>query len=337
MKRLVLSVTTAAAVAVSALGAGLLAPSAMADGGLTVAIASAGTKKVDVSWADGTALASGPFDAYLVTLDNDADTTPDVADRSRFVDPAATLETRFEDLNANTTYYASVYAVDFTTTGFDVVPATGQPADTPLGTDTGLYTPLTMSASATKVLSGKTITLSGTLTDSTGAALAGRTVTVLRDDYPQFGGAVEETVFTDGAGKWTYTSPALTANTWFWAEFRASDQVGGWTGRIAVEVRKKISIAVAPSTTVPSNTTLKFTGKLLGTNPAYLAGVNVYLQRLQGGTWGSIKAATLDEATGEYSVNFKPSATADGKYRIFSGMGPAYADSWSKAKSITVN
>ena len=73
MKRLAVVLATTGLMATS-LGVGAFAQPAFADGGLAVSIEAAGTKKVDVSWADGSGL-TGPFDAYLVTLDNDSDAT----------------------------------------------------------------------------------------------------------------------------------------------------------------------------------------------------------------------------------------------------------------------
>ncbi len=338
MKRLVSAVATTGLLAAS-LGVGVLSqPAFAADGGLTVSINSAGTKKVVVTWVDGLALASGPFDAYLVTLDNDANVVPADADRSRFVDDGASpLEARFEDLNSNTSYFAAVYAVDFTDSGYSIVTATGQGAGTPLGVDNGSYSPLTIKSSAATALSGNAVTISGTLEDDANQPLPNKTVNVLYDVYPQFGGAVELQATTDSSGNWNLTSPALTENTWFWAEYRPTGDVGGWTGRVLVEVRKKISASVTPGLTVAAGTSVKFSGNL-NSDPSYLddAAVTACLQRLEAGKWGKLFCRPIDP-NGDYTLTFKPGPGADGKYRVFSGMGPAYADSWSKVKKLVVN
>ena len=333
MKRLAV-VLAATGLLATSLGVGALAQPAFADGGLTVTIEAAGTKKVEVSWADGTALASGPFDAYLVTLDNDSDSTAAIADRSRFVDDAADRSVRFEDLNANTTYYAKVYAVDYQADAVVVVPPTGQDPGTALGSATGAYSPLTISLSRATVMSGGTVVVSGTLTDNAGAPIPGATVQVTDDAYPAGNLPLPRNVTTNADGRWSFTSNPLTINTQFWAEYRPASGVGGWTGRFGVEVRKAISVAVTPGLTVNAGTQVKFSGKL-GGNATYLSGVQACLQKLTG-TWKTIKCTSAaDDAS--YHVGFKPGPAADGKYRIWSGMGPAHADSWSKAKKLTVN
>jgi hypothetical protein len=333
VKRFAVVVATAGLLATSL---GLSGPSALAAGALNLSIDSAGTKKVDVSWDDASSIVTPAFDAYLVTLDNDSTSTPGTADRSRFVQAAGTRVVQFEDLNSNTTYYASVYAVDFNDTGFTIVPADGADPDTALDTAGGRYTPLTIKSNTTTVLSGKTVTLSGTLRDDVGDPIANANVTMLYDVYPQFGGSTPKVVKTDASGRWSVTSPTLTANTWFWAEYQATGDVGGWTGRILVEVRKKISVTVTPGLTVNAGDTVKFDGKVQG-NPDFLddAPVKVCLQRLEGGNWKKLLCRSL-AANGGYTLSFKPGANADGKYRVFSGMGPAYADSWSRTKKLVV-
>ena len=333
MKRLAVVLATTGLVATS-LGVGALAQPAFAEGDLIVTIEPAGTKKVDVSWADGSTLTDGPFDAYLVTLDNDTDSTATTADRSRFVDDAADRAVRFEDLNANTTYYAKVYAVDYQADAVVVVPPTGQGPGTALGSATGAYSPLTISLSRATVVSGGTVVVSGTLTDNAGAPISGATVQVTDDEHPAGSLPLPRNVVTNADGVWSFTSAPLTINTQFWAEYRPSSGVGGWTGRLTVEVRKAISVSVAPGTTVNAGTQVKFSGKL-GGDPAYFGGVQACLQKLTG-TWKTIKCTPV-EPTGDYLVSFKPGSAADGKYRIWSGMGPAYADSWSKTKKLTVN
>jgi hypothetical protein len=37
-----------------------------------------------------------------------------------------------------------------------------------------------------------------------------------------------------------------------------------------------------------------------------------------------------------YVLRLKPGAKADGKYRVYSGLGPAYADSRSRPVKITI-
>jgi hypothetical protein len=336
VKRLAVVLATTGLVATS-LGVGALAQPAFAEGDLIVTIEPAGTKKVDVSWADGSTLADGPFDAYLVTLDNDLNATAADADRSRFVDDAADRSVRFEDLNANTTYYAKVYAVDYQADAVAVVPAIGQDPETALGSTTGAYSPLTISLSRATVVSGGTVVVSGTLTDNTGAPISGATVQVTDDEYPAGSLPLPRNVVTNDNGVWSFTSDPLTINTQFWAEYRPASGVGGWTGRLTVEVRTKISVQVTPGLTVNAGTNVKFSGNVNG-NPEFLddASVKVCLQRLEGGTWRKLFCSAI-EPNGDYLLTLKsPGAKADGKYRVFSGMGPAYADSWSPTKKLVV-
>ncbi len=110
---------------------------------------------------------------------------------------------------------------------------------------------MTLNASAGTVLTGGSVTISGKLTGTTLPA----TVHVLWDEYPQFGGVLEDTVQTDSNGNWLYTFPSLTESTWFFAEHRAGpDSVGGWTGRTLVEVRKRITASVDPGLRVRAGT-----------------------------------------------------------------------------------
>jgi hypothetical protein len=335
VKRVAVVFASAGLVATT-LGVGALTQSAFAVDSFTPAMSAAGAKKVAVDWAHSPVLAadaaSAPFDALFVTLDNDLGATPTTADRVHIVDSSAT-STQFDDINSSTTYYASVFAIDYDATGFTIVPPTGGAADTPLGTVTGDYSPLTIASSSSLVLSGKTVTLSGRVKTSDDPLSK---VIVSRDPYPQFGGAEQEPVVPDANGNWTFTSPELTENTWFWAEYDDADGVGGWTSRINVDVRKKMSLSVSPGLTVDAGTSVTFSGDTKG-DPTFLddATVKVCLQHLEGGSWAK-KFCKPVEADGHYTLTFKPGANADGKYRAWSGMGPAYANSWSATRKLVV-
>ena len=336
VKRLIATIVTTGLLA-TGLGIGM-APPAQAIGDLGVAIASAGTKKAIVTWDDGTAFASAAFDAYWVTLDNDVDVAPEDASRAKFVPVANARSVTFSDLSSNTTYHTSVYAVDYTETGYSIVPAADQnPAGDALGRASGVDTPMTLKVSATTVLTGKSVTISGTVKD---ADVYPATVHLLWDAYPQFGGTQEVTRQTDDNGRWSFTSSALTESTWFFAEHRAdADSVGGWTGRTLVEVRKRISASVDPGLRVNAGTAVTFSGKV-GGNATYLDDsgqvAKACLQKLEGGTWRKRFCETINIVNGNYSLTFKPGSNAGGKYRVFSGMGPAYAASWSKTKKLTI-
>jgi hypothetical protein len=244
----------------------------------------------------------------------------------------------FDDLSAGTTYYFNLYAVDYTATGIDIVPATGDPAGTPIGYVAAEGSTLTINASADVVLSAGTVTVSGTLTGDSGPR-DGESVTVESDPFPFEGdGWLQTTATTNAAGNWS-KSFTPTINTRYRA-FYTTVGIGGWTRNVTVEVRKKITVTVEPGNTVTGGTQLRFRGQLPGDptfyqQPIAEETVKVCLQRLTGGVWaGSIKCEPVN-VDGSYVIRHTPGATA--KYRVFSGMGPAFADSWSKAKRITVN
>jgi hypothetical protein len=300
-----------------------------------------GVKKAKAMWSDATDQTATPFDAYLVTVDDDSTNGAFEADRSRFVDDAALdLSAQFDDLSVGTKYYVNLYAVDFTGTDVVVVPPSGGDDGAPLDSFIAEGSTLTIVNDLDVVLAGNTVTVSGTLTGDAGA-LEGEPVTVQQDPYPFDGDWQSTTVNTTTDGKWS-KGFAPPINTRYRALYEPAEGIGGWTRNVTVEVRKKITVALDPGATVSSGTTIKYSGKL-GGDPAFFQppasdpAVKACLQRLVGGTWsGSIKCVTV-EANGTYLLKHKPGADQDGKYRIFSGMGPYYADSWSKAKNIKVN
>lgn len=331
MKRFAITLAVCV-LATSSLGAAT-AQAATPANSASLTVAPAGTKKAEATWADWKVLQpTVVFDAYWVTADDDGSFTPFTADRGRFVDDAASRSVIFDDLNAGTTYYFAVYAIDYTNDGPVVVPPTGTAASTPIGYYAAAGSTLTINASRVVVPTGKPTTLYGILTDSNGAPIPGGSIKVTRDVYPYGDGAVSDTVQIADGGKWSQSYTPLI-NTRYAATYAPPTGIGGWTRVVTVEVRKKISIAVDPGTTVAGGTNVTFTGTL-GGDPALLTGVQACLQRLAG-SWGSLKCVDVD-ANGSYLLKFSPGTSADGKYRVYSGMGQAYADSWSRTKTLTV-
>ena len=319
-----------------ALGTGVASADAPANtAGLVVS--PAGTKKAEASWSDWKSIEPGAvFDAYWVTADDDSNFTPFTADRGRFVDDTAARSVVFDDLNAGTTYFFAVYAVDYTTAGVVVVPPPGGDASTPIGYNAAAGSTLTINASKSVVPAGKPADIYGALTDALGAPIAGAQVQITRDEYP-FGAGVTSNVATDANGKWAQPfSPVI--NTRYSATYTPANGIGGWTRVVTVEARKKISVAVSPGTTVAAVDTVRFTGQV-SADPAYLddsgSMAKICLQRLTA-KWGSLKCVAINP-DGSYLLKFQPGASADGKYRVFSGMGPAYGDSWLRTKTLTVN
>lgn len=331
MKRLAV-VLAATGLVATALGTGVASAAAPANAA-SLTVAPAGTKKAETTWSDWKIIEPGAaFDAYWIIADDDSNFTPFTADRGRFVDDAGTRSVIFDDLNAGTTYYFAVYAVDYTNDGVTVVPPAGGNASTPIGYAVAAGSTLTINASKSVVPAGKPVDIYGSLLDPLGAPLPGAQISVTRDEYP-FGAAVSSNIATDTNGKWSQAfSPA--ANTRYSATYTPATGIGGWTRVVTVEARKKISIAVDPGTTVVAGTVVKFTGTL-GGDPAFFSSVQACLQRLDG-KWGSLKCVDVD-ASGAYLLKFAPGAAGSGKYRVFSGMGPAYGDSWSRSKTLTVN
>ncbi|MEO8330502.1 MAG: fibronectin type III domain-containing protein, partial [Candidatus Nanopelagicales bacterium] len=284
---------------------------------VNLAVTNDGIKKAAASWD---AWSTGPaFDAYLVTADDDSSNGPFAADRSRYVDDAASRSVTFDDLTSGTTYFFRVYAVDYTDTGVNVVPPTGEPANTPIGIIAAEGSTLTIVTSADTVLSGKNLVVSGNLTGDAGARV-GAEVTVESDPYPFDGAWTQVSTTTVAAGRWSHTFNP-TVNTRFRA-FYTQEGIGGWTRNVTVEVRKKISIVVNPGATISAGTQLKYTGKLGGSPslfqpPIADPAVKACLQRFSG-TWRTIKCVAVNQ-DGTYLLKHQPGADQDGKYRIYSG------------------
>ena len=131
----------------------------------------------------------------------------------------------FDDLTAGTTYYFNLYAVDYTDTGVDIVPATGDPAGTPIGYVAAEGSTLTINTSADVVLSGITVTFSAR-SPGTAGPRAGDTVTVESDPFPFEGdGWSPTTTTTNASGNWS-KSFAPTINTRYRA-FYTTVGIGG--------------------------------------------------------------------------------------------------------------
>lgn len=257
----------------------------------------AGTKKAEATWSDWKSIEPGAaFDAYWVVADDDATFTP------------------------------------FTADGVAIVAPSGAGASSPIGYRVAAGSTLTINATKSVVPAGKPVGLYGSLTDGFGAPLEGGDIEVSRDAYPFGDGTVADTVQSDEGGKWSKTYSPLV-NTRYSATYTPADGIGGWTRVVTVEARKKISVALDPGATVAAGSVVKFTGTL-GGDPTLFTGVQACLQRLDG-KWGSLKCVDVD-AAGGYLLKFAPGAAGSGKYRVFSGMGPAYGDSWSRAKTLTV-
>jgi len=304
-------------------------------------VSAGGIKKADATWDDWSLdpLSVAPFDAYLVTADDDNANAGLASDRTKFVAQSDPREVTFDDLTSGTNYYFSVYAIDYTTTGVTIVPPDGTEPGTPVGFVLGEGSDLTINTSPAVILTGNAATISGVLSGDGGRA--GETVSLEADEFPFSGNDwVEVGVATAGGGGAWSRSVSPTINTRYRAFYSDPDGVGAWTRNVAVEVKKKIQISVAPNTTVSAGTQLRYSGTLPGDPSFYqppLAGeeiVRVCLRRA--GSTQSIKCSAVN-AQGEYLIKHTPGVDQDGKYRVTSGMGPAYADSVSRNLRIRVN
>lgn len=308
-------------------------------------------KKAVVTWdaPGGGYTLSGAFDAYLITMDDDDTQSPAPlgADRSRFVDAGDPLSVTFDDLSSATTYYVYVYAIDYTNSGIEVVePTADTTPDTAVGFNSGLGATLTLNGPSSSVLNGSPVNLSGTLTAVGGGPIVGaNTVRVERNPYPTNDNLwVATTVNTTTGGAWAYSDvPSL--NTVYRAFYAPAGtvtqgQVGAWTRNLSVDVRKKMTVKITPGTHINAGTALTFKGKLpaVAGSPSYYTDNNVQaeVQRLVAGTWELVDSKRSD-ADGSYSISITPAANADGRYRVASGLGPAYGDSFTKAHKIVVN
>jgi len=303
-------------------------------------ISAGGIKKAVATWDDWTLSDPAPpaFDAYLVTADDDNANAGLGSDRTKFVDDAGTRSVTFDDLTSGTNYYFSVYAIDYTVTGITIVPPNGTDSGTPIGFVLGEGSDLTITSSGV-VLSGNSATVSGVLSGDGGRV--GETVSLEADVFP-FNGLdwVEiDTVQVGAGGKWS-ASVSPTINTRYRAFYSDPEGVGGWTRNVSVEVKKKLQIGVAPNTTVSAGTQLRYSGTLPGDPSFYqeplAEGTIVKVCLRRAGNTQNIKCSTVN-AQGEYLIKHTPGADQDGKYRVFSGMGPAYADSVSRNLRIRIN
>lgn len=307
-----------------------------------------GAKKAIVTWDDlPTADPTFPaFDVYRVVADRNSDFItsgnpnygPDGAERSKKVALSAAPEVTFSDLSAGRNYHFAVYAIDYTESGEVVVPPAGAEPNTPVGYVLAAGYNLSMSTTKTLVLSGNRAVLSGTLTTANGSPLPGRTITLFRDAYP-FATAEADTnpiaVTTTAGGKWTYNAkPAV--NTRYWARYvPATDSVGGWSKLKKVSVRKVITLHVKPNTTIRAGRQLTFRGKVEA-NPVTVAGLPICWQSTASGSWGGGNCNAKIRLDGTYVIRLTPGPDADGRYRVYSGLGTYYADSRSKPVKITV-
>ena len=205
MKRSSIAVACAGVLAASIIPLTGVASAAAPENYASATVSPAGPKKATVAW-EAIAL-TGSFDAYYVTLDNKADTPPFEVNRSRFVPKTDPLAATFGDLNSSTNYYATVYAIDYTDSGIEIVEPSANPvADTPIGFSTAKGGTLTLNGTTGTVLAGTSVNLSGTLTGVGGGVPDGQ-VRIQRNPYPTDDDLWFDTDVAPGTGgAWSYST-----------------------------------------------------------------------------------------------------------------------------------
>jgi hypothetical protein len=143
---------------------------------------------------------------------------------------------------------------------------------------------LTMSASATTVRFGDTVTLTGKLI---GAKVDGRSVTVRQDPFPIDGFANAGTATTNAGGDWSF-SPKPEANTRYQARAGKAD-----SPTVDVMVRPAISLRLSDRT--PRRGQLvRFSGRLCPEHD----GVAIALQRRGASGWRTVASPLLKDLAG---------------------------------------
>lgn len=298
-----------------------------------------GARKAIVSWD---AVAPPGTASYLVVADTN----------DNFIDPAdpeygpnkarlrvgevpvdGTRQVLADLLIAGKNYHFAVYALN--DTGGVIAPDGAEPK-TPIGYVLAEGYNLSITASRTTVLNGNRVVLSGKLSKPDGSPLVGRTITIFRDPYPNADKEqdVATTSVTTGAGgRWTFPAkPAINGR--YWARFIPPTGIGGWTKFVGIDVRAGITLHVQPDTSIRHGRRLTFSGRVDAV-PAKVAGLPICWQHRAAGSWGGGSCGKIRD-NGTYVLRLRPGANADGRYRVHSGLGPAYADSQSRAVAITI-
>ena len=153
-----------------------------------------------------------------------------------------------------------------------------------------------------KVGFGKTVSLAGTLTDSTGAPLANTELSVSRKFRGGFPGEVLAPVTTDAAGKFSYLLPAGPSALVEFA-FAGTDDIDPTTAQVQTLVNAKVTLVAKKARIKPRAKIYRLTGVLAG-KPLPTHGKTVLIQVLHGKTWHTIKHLRSN-ARGVYTTRYK--------------------------------
>lgn len=196
---------------------------------------------------------------------------------------------------------------------------------------------VSIEASSADVISGATVTLSGTLTCPLSASAAGQQVAIYERQGGGALGLVAEAT-TQADGSYTLTSPALATNTVFQA------RVGRHRARVAVKVAPAITLAILPASAqaaaagAQSQTRVRTRATFTGTVRPAVDGALVALQvayATTGGRWQSVAYSHVN-AAGEYAIVHAFKAPGQASVRTIVHLGRHYAPAISEALAYEV-
>jgi hypothetical protein len=173
--------------------------------------------------------------------------------------------------------------------------------------------------------------LSGSLRDSTGLPLAGRTVTLHRAVWPATIQTPNAVVITNANGNYS-TVVRPTKATTYSASFVGAR---GLTGRISTPAH----VVVVPKVTLRLNDSTARLGQKVvfsgGVSPG-AQGRTVYLQRAIKGRWTHASTATVT-SRGTFAFAWKPTSTVDYTFRVVLPAGNGWSMGTSNTRRLVVS
>jgi hypothetical protein len=186
-------------------------------------------------------------------------------------------------------------------------------------------------AGAATITYGSRASLSGRLTDQSGAGIGGGQVILWAQPATTSGWQQAATATTGADGLFRFTA-APAATTAYRASFAGSDTYGtANSAPVAVSVRAKV-MARKSASAIRYDQTVTVTGTV---SPNH-AGQRVYLQRRVSGAWKTAATATLSSSSG-YSLRAKPRAKGKLTYRVYKSADRDHVASASANQAVTVS
>ncbi len=194
-----------------------------------------------------------------------------------------------------------------------------------------LGTRLSAAPSATAVTFGRTVTVSGTLAQSTsGAVVTGRPVQLLVRQRGTSAWSVAATATSSSAGAVSAGhQPAWNAE-YALRYLGGGALLGSSSAPVRVNVRQAVS-ATFDRTSAPLGTTAYLSGSVTPTH----AGQPVVLQRLVSGAWQNVTSSTLS-STSTYRFPVRPGTRGTFTYRVTRAADTDHAAGASAARSLSV-